>query len=118
MRDCTAQALSDSGFNVLQAGNGPEALVVLEGSEVDVMFTDINMPGDFDGLGLARRVHRRWPAIAIVITSGRGCPDLGVEGARFVPKPYMPDTLARLIGEIVACAAGRGAVSGISSRAH
>ena len=100
VRDCAAHALSEAGFKVLEAGNGPDALVLLEGAHVDVVFTDINMPGDFDGLGLARRVRRRWPEIAIVITSGRGCPDIGIEGARFVPKPYMPDTVARLLGDI------------------
>jgi two-component system, response regulator PdtaR len=100
VRACAADVLCESGFKVLQAANAPDALLVLEDAHVDVVFTDINMPGEFDGLGLARRVRRRWPHVAMVITSGRACPERGVEGARFLPKPYMPETLARLIGEM------------------
>lgn len=95
VRFCAADALSECGFHVLQAASGPEALLLIETEPVDVLFTDINMPGEFDGLGLARRVRRRWPDIAIVITSGRGRPEHCVEGARFLPKPYMADRLAR-----------------------
>ena len=118
VRDCAAEVLSECGFHVLQAANGPDALLLLEKAHVDVLFTDINMPGAFDGLELTQRVHRRWPGIAILITSGRGSPKVSVEGARFVPKPYMPDTLARLIGEAV-CRRGEGAgVASLSSLAY
>ena len=101
VRECAVDELNECGFKVLQAATAPEALLLLEGVHVDVVFTDINMPGEFDGLGLARRVRQRWPDIAIVITSGRGCPDACVEGARFLPKPYMFDTLARVMTEAV-----------------
>jgi len=99
VRHCAVESLSESGFKVLEAGNGPEAMAILEGAQVDVVFTDVNMPGAFDGLDLARRINDRWPHIAVLITSGRGCPDYDRACARFLPKPYMPDTLARLIAE-------------------
>ena len=105
VRECAVEALSSCGFNVLDAGTAPDAFQLLERSHVDVVFTDVNMPGDFDGLGLARRVRRRWPGIAIVITSGRGRPDRCVDGARFLPKPYMFESLASLIADEVG---GRG----------
>jgi hypothetical protein len=57
------------------------------------------MPGAFDGLDLARRINHRWPYIAVVITSGRGCPVGDRPCARFVPKPYGLDMLAGLIAE-------------------
>ncbi len=101
VRECAVDILSECGFHVLQAPTAPKALLLLEGTHVDVVFTDINMPGEFDGLGLARRVRQRWPDIAIVITSGRGCPENCVEGARFLPKPYMFDTVARVLNEAV-----------------
>lgn len=103
VRSCAVEALSECGFAVLEAANGPDGLRILEGAHVDVVFTDINMPGEFDGLGLAWRVRHRWPDIAVVITSGRGCPDHEAVCARFLPKPYMPDSLGRLIDEVVAC---------------
>jgi two-component system, response regulator PdtaR len=101
VRDCTAEALAEAGFEVLQAATGPDALEVLEEARVDALFTDINMPGEFDGLELAQRVRHRWPHIAIVITSGRGSPDGQIEGTRFVPKPYLPESVACLIDEVV-----------------
>jgi two-component system, response regulator PdtaR len=106
VRLCAADALSDAGFNVLQADSGPDALRILEDGPVDVVFTDINMPGAFDGAGLARRVKHRWPETALVITSGRGCPEGDLGDALFLPKPYMPDSLAQLIEEVLGFHAG------------
>ena len=103
VRYCAVDALSEGGFHVLDAATAPGAMAILEREHVDVLFTDVNMPGAFDGLELARRVRRLWPHVAVVITSGRGCPDGIEKGARFVPKPYMPDRLARLIGAAVDC---------------
>ena len=57
---------------------------------VDVLFTDIRMPGPMDGLELAHRVRERWPWIAIIVASGNvfvGRDQLP-DGARFLPKPY------------------------------
>jgi two-component system, response regulator PdtaR len=113
VRLCAADALSEAGFTVLQAGSAPDAMRVLEDGPVDVVFTDINMPGAFDGAGLARRVRRRWPATAVVVTSGRGRPEEGLGEARFLPKPYMPDSLARVIDEVLGCRAGHGAADRI-----
>ena len=100
VRYCAVDALSEGGFHVLDAATAPGAMALLEREHVDVLFTDVNMPGEFDGLELARRVRRRWPHVAVVITSGRACPDQIGEDARFLAKPYMADMLARLIGEI------------------
>lgn len=104
VRLCAADALSDAGYTVLQAASGPDALRLIEDRPVDVVFTDINMPGDFDGAGLARRVKHRWPDVALVITSGRGCPEEDLGAARFLPKPYMPDNLPQLMEEVLGSA--------------
>jgi two-component system, response regulator PdtaR len=109
VRLCAADALSEAGFDVLQADSGPDALRILENGPVDVVFTDINMPGAFDGAGLAQRVRHRWPATAVVITSGRGSPDGDLGEACFLPKPYMPDSLPRLIDKVLGLRAGHGA---------
>lgn len=104
VRLCAADALSDAGYNVLQAASGPDALRLIEDRPVDVVFTDINMPGAFDGAGLARRVKHRWPEVALVITSGRGCPEEDLGAARFLPKPYMTDNLPQLMEEVLGSA--------------
>jgi CheY-like chemotaxis protein len=113
VRHCAVEALSESGFKVLEAGNGPDAMAILESAQVDVVFTDVNMPGAFDGLGLARRINHRWPRIAVVITSGRGYPDGDPACARFLPKPYMLDTLADLIEDEARRHRRSGAASGL-----
>ena len=111
VRLCAADALSEAGFNVLQADSGPDALRILEDGPVDVVFTDINMPGAFDGAGLAARIRHRWPETAVVITSGRGCPEEDLGDACFLPKPYMPDSLAQLMQEVLDCHAGHAAAN-------
>jgi hypothetical protein len=60
------------------------------------------MPGSFDGLGLARRICRRWPSIGIVLTSGhRVRAEMIPREGRFLAKPYDGRVLVRQIEEIV-----------------
>ena len=64
--------VEDAGFNSLEAVNADEALAILESrSDISVLFTDIQMPGTLDGLKLAHAVHKRWPAIKIILVSGQ-----------------------------------------------
>ncbi len=100
LRLIASDILEDSGFQVLEAEDATTALKVLaEHPNVRVLFTDINMPGALDGLDLARETHARWPAIKLVVTSGRPRPPANdiPDSGRFVAKPYSPD---RLVGEI------------------
>jgi CheY-like chemotaxis protein len=56
--------LEDAGFRTIEAANGDQALELLVAdSNVQLLFTDVNMPGIIDGLVLARQVHDRWPHI-------------------------------------------------------
>lgn len=54
-------ALSDAGFNVLEAGNADQALAILE-NEVSALLTDIDKPGSINGIALARLTAERWPS--------------------------------------------------------
>ena len=92
-----ADALEEEGFRVVSAENGAQALEAMEavereGGHVDVLFTDVNMPG-IDGLELARRARVLHPDLPIIYASGR-MPFIDrcecVEGGRFLPKPYVP----------------------------
>ena len=91
----------DAGLEALEAADADEALRLLEmhGQEVAALFTDIHMPGSMDGLDLARAVHKRWPHIVPVVTSGRArlqdddIPDSG----HFIDKPYR---LSEVVGVI------------------
>jgi two-component system, response regulator PdtaR len=59
-------------------------------SGVQLLFTDVNLPGSIDGLALARQVCDRWPHIGIIFVSGRSVPQLHElpAGCRFHRKPY------------------------------
>ena len=64
--------VEDAGFTPIEAVNADEALVILESrSDIVLLFTDIQMPGSMDGLKLAQAVHERWPAIKIILVSGK-----------------------------------------------
>jgi CheY-like chemotaxis protein len=105
VRMTAADELDDAGFRVLEAKNADEALVVLEAhsDEVQVLFTDVNMPGSMDGMALAERVYERWPHVLLLISSGyaRPHPDEIPDHGRFVPKPYRGETLVRHITEMM-----------------
>lgn len=100
--------LEEMGFKVLAATNGEQALRTLDKNPaVDVLLTDIVMPGGINGVELARQVRRVTPQVKVLYTSG--FPE-GViadkSGAKLdaplVAKPYTRDGLARAIGNLLA----------------
>jgi CheY-like chemotaxis protein len=98
-----AEMIAEAGFDVVEAASADEAIVILEdGFDITVVFTDIQMPGSMDGLKLAAAIRGRWPPIKIVATSGFvnvGQNDLP-EGGRFLPKPYSPEQIVRTLREL------------------
>jgi CheY-like chemotaxis protein len=95
--------LDEAGFKVFEAVNADEAMTILQARpDVQVIISDIEMPGSMNGLELAQAVHERWPGIGIVVTSGRERPgpdDLSAKVA-FLAKPYLPDTVTTLIRQM------------------
>lgn len=88
------RVLSEKGYAVSTAQSGQEALNKLDGTDYDVVFTDIKMPG-MDGLEVTKRIKERCPWTPVVIITGYGTADneakakvLGVSG--FVHKPLTP----------------------------
>jgi CheY-like chemotaxis protein len=98
------QILLDQGYIVLEAADAEEGLEILEAEhDLSVLFTDISMPGDLDGLDLVDRARRERPDIALLVTSGQGMPadNRLPAGARFLAKPYT----AHALGEAIRSAA-------------
>ena len=95
-----------AGFEAVRASNAADAIRVLETrGDIRAVFTDIQMPGAMDGLGLMRLIKERWPIIATLLTSGKEMlaqSDLP-RGVRFVAKPYLQPqievALRQLIGD-------------------
>jgi CheY-like chemotaxis protein len=106
-----AQALSEQGFAVQTVTNAADALEHLASVPVDVLFTDINLPGGMDGAALARRAREMWPHLPVVYASARATllkQDARVPGSIVVPKPYEPALVGRLLA-----AASRAATAGL-----
>jgi CheY-like chemotaxis protein len=111
VRMVAADVLEDAGFTVLESTNAEEALSLLETRpDVQVLFTDVNMPGALDGLGLAQAVHERSPEVGILIGSGRIRPGIGElpPGTRFIAKPYAPAALTDAVRAVARGQQGRG----------
>ena len=71
LRFMTADFLRDCGLRVLEAANADEAVGLLQTtSQICAVFTDIQMPGTMDGLGLARWISSERPKIRVLLTSG------------------------------------------------
>ena len=97
--------VEDAGFTPLEAVNAEDALVLLESrSDIDLLFTDIQLPGAMNGLKLAYAVHERWPSIKIILVSGQVTPGDADRPAdsRFFAKPvevqHMTAELQDMIG--------------------
>lgn len=100
IRMVAADALTDCGIMAWEAGDSDEALVMLgEHPNIGLVFTDINMPGPMNGLGLAHEVNLRRPDVGLIVTSGAvtvadcDLPDSGT----FLPKPYPTDRLVSIV---------------------
>jgi CheY-like chemotaxis protein len=92
LRSAVAEYLRESGYAVVEAANADEAIAVLaSGDPVDVVFSDIRMPGTVDGLGLARWIYQHSPGPQVMLTSGdRGESQFAefIATGFFLSKPY------------------------------
>jgi CheY-like chemotaxis protein len=104
IRTFAADILTDAGFTVVEASHADDALTILNSRAVDVLFTDVQMPGFMNGLELARHVRRRWPRIVVLVASGNAPPTPSdmPDGSRFLPKPYSYSQLLAGVQELVA----------------
>jgi two-component system, cell cycle sensor histidine kinase and response regulator CckA len=103
VRELAVASLEDQGYRVLAAAGGAEALRLLAAERhVDVLFTDIMMPG-LDGFSLAKAALAEHPGLRVVYASGYFAGALtGPGDTPFLPKPYRPSQLAAEIGRVVA----------------
>jgi CheY-like chemotaxis protein len=104
IRLSTADEIRAAGYRVVEAVNANEAEQILRsGTKIDLVFSDVQMPGPMDGIALARLVRDRHPATRIVLTSAHPAPVCEVDHDGFFRKPYefskLIETLERLLSE-------------------
>jgi two-component system, response regulator PdtaR len=100
IRMSSVVTLEDAGFRVFEAKNSADALdMMAQHGDIEILLTDVRMPGEMDGLALVTRTQKDYPAIRAIVISGnataeQAC-DAGASG--FVAKPYLPHTMVRAI---------------------
>ena len=106
VREMIVGILSDLGYQTLVATNAAEALEVLkEESSVDLLFSDIVMPGGMSGIELARRASRMRPRLKVLLSSGYAREEAQARRMRvefpFIAKPYRPSTLGKKLKQVL-----------------
>ncbi len=101
-----AEALADEGFDVLEAESGDAALAVLQRDPgIALLLTDIQLPGNLNGLNLVRLARQSRPELPAIYMTGR--PDtmagsLASERDAFIAKPYLPSEVAAAARRLMA----------------
>jgi two-component system, response regulator PdtaR len=103
IRSAVAEFLRGAGYRVIEAADAGEAVAVFaSGTQIDLVFSDINMPGTMDGIGLVRWIADHHPGIQVILTSAIShTRRAGLSGASFLPKPYRLAEAARRIASLL-----------------
>jgi DNA-binding NtrC family response regulator len=90
VRDLATAVLEETDLGVIACESAEDALSVLEREDVTValLFADVRLPGEMDGLSLAEAVGRRWPDVRVVVTSGAARDVALPDRAVFMQKPW------------------------------
>jgi two-component system, response regulator PdtaR len=101
VRAPVADFLRTAGYKVVEAADAAEAVsIFVTGTEIDLVFSDIEMPGPMDGLALAGWISDHHPGVPVILTSGIARRVRGTR-ALFVPKPYRPAAVAHRISALL-----------------
>ena len=97
LREVLDISLSDTGYEVLTAENGAQALNILKENDISVVITDIKMPG-IDGIELLRKIKNKNPETEVIMLTGHGDLDLAIKSLKhkatdFITKPINDDAL-------------------------
>ena len=108
IREMMSDCLQDAGYDVVAVENGALAFDVISRAPApfSLLVSDFHMPGNIDGSQVAARIRECWPAIPVIIASGR--PDIFEVswkhelGYQLLKKPYLPSQLVSLVGALTA----------------
>jgi CheY-like chemotaxis protein len=101
VRDVVIWTLEDMGFVVVGASSGDQALDILRGGAIDILLTDIRMPGGVDGWTLAEKAREVIPDLPVIYMSGFSQePPRMAKGSVFVQKPLRSESLRQAMQDI------------------
>ena len=106
-REAVCSMLSDGGHQIAVAGNGREALALLQRQDVELMLTDLVMP-DMEGMETIRQIRKRHPLVKIIAMSGGGRNDAGdylrlarcIGAVSTIEKPFKTRELLDLVQQV------------------
>jgi CheY-like chemotaxis protein len=97
-----ADALREKGYRVIEAASGDEASdILLSGQAIDLVVTDVRMPGQIDGLALTAHAKQLNPVRPVIVVSGHLEQEAAVGADLFIAKPYGASMLLRSIAKII-----------------
>ncbi len=100
LRALVVRQLTQLGYRCFEAADGPSALKILESERIDLLFSDVIMPGGMSGYDLTEQARSRWPNLKILLTSGFPEEKVGgmatsiPKGIQLLGKPYRKEDLA------------------------
>ena len=105
LRRIVVRQLTGLGYRVIEASTGSAALAILATEHVDLLFTDVVMPGGVDGVALVAIATERHPNLKVILTSGfprtRFVDQIAQNEPPLLSKPYRKDDLARLVRAVI-----------------
>jgi CheY-like chemotaxis protein len=102
LRYALCQRLRTTGHDVAEAATGDEAKIILSSrAEIDLVVTDMQMPGATDGASLARHIRSAFPALPVIIVSGNASSPAAADAAAFFRKPYDLDAVSACIATLL-----------------
>ncbi len=93
-----------AGYEALEAGDADEAIRILElRDDIDLVFTDVQMPGTMDGIKLSHYIRDRWPPVKLIVASGADIVEESMlpGGSRFFSKPYDELTITEAMAHLL-----------------
>lgn len=100
IRMSVSDAFRDEGYTVIEAFNADEAVDILTaGKAVDLVFSDVRMPGSLDGMGLLKFIKERFSSLPVVLASGHLEPNVALAGGanHFLSKPFQIGTVLEVV---------------------
>lgn len=93
-----------AGYEALEASSADEAIRILERrDDIDLVFTDVQMPGTMDGVKLSHYIRDRWPPLKLIVASGAAILEESSLplGSKFFSKPYDDNSITDAIAHLL-----------------
>lgn len=105
IRMAAVDLVQSAGYEVLEAQDADAAILILESrDDIDLVFTDVQMPGTMDGIKLSHYIHNRWPPVKLIVTSGMAFVEESIlpTGSQYFAKPYTDTAITNAMARLLA----------------